>query len=206
MEKVVREHYCNEAKKYGDSSKSTMDDEIVRERELQMISNFLKLKGKHPKKVLDLGCGNGYCLERMSKEHPKNQYYGLDFSKELIDIAKKRDISCKFLYGDVIGMEFEENSFDIVYTERCLINIFDWNKQKKALKEIHRVLKPQGHYLMIECFTDGLENNNRARKECGLSELKSLPFNKYFDKGLFLQGIQDFFTVKDLKDFPNNFL
>lgn len=54
---------------------------------------------------------------------------------------------------------------------------------------------------MIECFTDGLLNNNKARKECGLSELKEAYHNKYFDKDLFLQAISKIFTVVEPAQF-----
>ena len=43
------------------------------------------------------------------------------------------------------------------------------------MREIARILKPGGHYLMIECFNDGLANNNRAREELGAKRRELLP-------------------------------
>jgi ubiquinone/menaquinone biosynthesis C-methylase UbiE len=91
-------------------------------------------------------------------------------------------MNCHFLQGDVRKLNFENNTFDVIYTERCLINIRNWAEQKLALKEIHRVLKTNGRYVMIECFTDGHNNYNKARTEIGLPEIKIPEVNLFFDK------------------------
>lgn len=218
-DELVKEHYKDEAEKHGASLQSTMEDEIVREREIELILNFFKSIGVTSKNgalnILDLGCGNGYALSRLSKSLPANAYWGLDFSEDLAAIAKSRKLSnCKFTTGDARSLSLEDNFFDVVYSERCLINILDWEEQKLALKEIGRILKPNGYYLMIECFTDGLENNNRARRECGLEELKEAYHNKYFVKELFFEAIRDKFeviepsrlSVNGLQLIHNNFL
>jgi ubiquinone/menaquinone biosynthesis C-methylase UbiE len=96
-----------------------------------------------------------------------------------------------------------------VYTERCLINILDWEGQSQALREIARVLKPGGSYLMIECFTDGLANNNKARAECGLQPIDAAYHNLYFDPEKFAAAIAPLFDrVTDESSFPlpGNFL
>src|SRR5437660_3719880 len=124
-------------------------------------------------RVLDLGCGNGYALSVLAQAQPALRYCGVDFSEELLAIAKSRALSgCEFKEADARSLPFVDSSFDLVYTERCLINILDWEGQRQAFREINRVLETGGHYLMIECFDDGLENNNRARKECGLDEIQ----------------------------------
>ncbi len=97
---------------------------------------------------------------------------------------------CELRLGDARALPYENGSFDLVYSERCLINILDWEGQKKALGEIHRVLRPGGHYLMVECFTDGLENNNRARRELGLPDIQGAYHNRYIQKELFLTALE----------------
>ena len=203
----VMNHYREEAMKFGDSSKSTMDDEIIRKKEGDFILSFLGFKSPSSGKVLDLGCGNGYCLEEATKKYIHNQYWGLDLNPDLLDIAKNRNLSsCKFVKSDARQLPFEDNLFDIIYTERCLINILDWDGQKKALKEIHRVIKPESYFLMIECFTDGLMNNNKARQECGLPPLKERFHNKYFNKEDFFKEIEGMFSLEELDNFQYNFL
>ncbi len=203
---LVKKHYKEQAAKYGASPQSTMEDEVIREKEITLILNFCAMSknklGNRNLRILDLGCGNGYALSVLSKGYPANSYWGVDFSKELLSIAKDRKLpNCRFMQGDVRRLSFDSKMFDVVYSERCLINILNWEEQKLVLHEIRRVLVLGGYYLMIECFTDGLLNNNKARKECGLSELKEAYHNKYFDKDLFLQAISKIFTVVEPAQF-----
>jgi len=199
-DEIVQAHYQSVAEKYGDSPRATMEDEVVREKEIHQILDFVSalenLADNEPLRVLDLGCGNGYTLGALSKANPANYYYGTDFSEALLAIPRPREsASCEFRHADARDLPFESDFFDAVYTERCLINILDWEQQQRALQEIARVLKPGGPYLMIECFTDGLANNNRARQECGLDEIKAAYHNKYLEKDLCFKAMTDWFTV-----------
>ena len=92
-------------------------------------------------------------------------------------------------------MPFRDESFDLVYTERCLINILNWEGQKVAIQEIWRLLRPMGYCLLIECFTDGMACLNQARKECGLPVLSEAHHNRYLDKEAFFEFVGRMFTV-----------
>ena len=202
---IMLEHYVNEAIKWGDSSSSTMEDDVVRQKEVELISSFI---GTIADKsiIVDVGCGNGYTLEVLSKVFPSHHYWGLDLTPELLAIAKNRSLSnCKFALRSVHSLPFETNILDVVFTERCLTNVLTWSGQLEALNEIYRVLRPGGYYLMIECFTNGLDNNNRARLECGLTELKAVSFNNYIDKELFLDYVMGKFIIEEAL-VPYNFL
>jgi ubiquinone/menaquinone biosynthesis C-methylase UbiE len=175
-----------------------MDDDLVRNRELQMIDEVTKFLSRKKRKlnVLDLGCGNGYALSILSKSQPHNEYTGLDFTREMIGICLSRNLpNCRFVKGDARHTFLPDNRFHLVFTERCLINIPQWEEQIKALNEIHRILKPSSHLLLIECFTDGLKDLNRAREECGLPSLEPKPYNLYLDKEKFLQALEGKFKV-----------
>jgi ubiquinone/menaquinone biosynthesis C-methylase UbiE len=200
-DEVIREHYKGVAEKYGDSPRSSMEDEFVRSKELECIVNFyrfVKEQAQHPLKVLELGCGNGYALEALSALDRSDQFWGLDFSDELLAIAHNRPMpNCVLEKGDARALSAELPLFDCVYTERCLINILDWNEQQEALRQIAKVLKPGGYFLMIEGFADGLRNYNKARLECGLTEVKPAVHNRNFEKEELFAGIRELFTVVD---------
>ena len=205
---IVKEHYQKESVFLDGLNNSTMKDKIVLQKEVEFISEFIKIS--NPQRVLDLGCGNGYTLNIVGQKYPSIKFYGTDFVDELLYIAKKINLpNCDIQKNDVRQLLIGNNNFDLVYTERCLINILDWEEQKKVLSEIYRVLKLGGYYLMIECFTDGLQNYNKAREEIGLVPLKEAYHNKYFNKEQFMNEIKDKFTIinsnwGDL--FPYNFL
>jgi ubiquinone/menaquinone biosynthesis C-methylase UbiE len=219
-DRIIKEHYKQESRSLDSFNQSTMKDEVVLTKEVEFILNFidalpLESKGKNAK-VLDLGCGNGYTLNIVARSHPQIDVFGLDLVDELISISKIIMLeNCKVIQGDARKLCFQDNYFDVIYTQRCLINILDLEEQKLALREIHRTLKADGYYLMIECFSDGLTNYNAARKECGLDEIKEAYHNKYFEKDLFMKAIEGLFSIVDPKDidpnkgdcmFPSNFL
>ncbi len=203
-DELIRRHYREIAEKHGASPRSSMEDDFVRQKELEWITAFVGAVGGRgkPLRVLDLGCGNAYTLEQVARAHPRHKYFGVDFTEELLAIARARKIKgAEFFQGDARSLRFRGGSLDLVYTERCLINILDEEEQAKALHEIARVLRRGGHYLMIECFTDGLAGNNKARRECGLPEIPEAYHNKYIDHERFRAAIRRKFAVLDPKQF-----
>ena len=177
-----------------------MEDVIIRQKELESIFSFFNLREVRviANKVLEIGCGNGYTLQQLAEMHANTSFHGMDFSDDLLAIAAKRKIhNGSFSQGDVRHLEFEDASFDIVYTERCLINLLSWQDEQKGLGEINRILKKGGFYFMVESFTDGFENLNKARNELGLNSIPVAHHNLYFNKELFMQFVSPFFKVVD---------
>ena len=204
-DELVRAHYRHVAESHGASPRSGMEDDYVREKELEWISrcqDLLRLRHHQPLQILDLGCGNGYALARLSDKPLPDRYWGVDFSEDLLEIAKSRNLSgCVLMQGDARRLAFEAETFDFVYTERCLINILDPREQIQAVHEIARVLKSGGDYLMIECFSDGLANNNKARADCGLPAITEAPHNRYFEKEVLFAETRNIFKVIDSAEF-----
>jgi ubiquinone/menaquinone biosynthesis C-methylase UbiE len=64
-------------------------------------------------KVLDLGCGNGRLYEFFSGRNI--DYTGVDFSENLIRIAKEK-YGDKFVEGDILNLPFSEQKFDSVWS------------------------------------------------------------------------------------------
>jgi ubiquinone/menaquinone biosynthesis C-methylase UbiE len=215
-DELIRAHYKAVAQKYGASPRSSMEDDFVRTKEIECIVYFHRFMkeeaAQHPLKVLEVGCGNGYALEVLSSLDGTDQFSGVDFSEELLSIARERQLpNCLFMQGDARALGAEPEFFDWVYTERCLINILDSDEQLEALRQIAKVLKPNGYYLMIEGFADGLRNYNKARSECGLPEVKEALHNRNFEREEIFAGIRDLFTLVEgsqLENYstPSNFL
>lgn len=201
-DEAIRKHYLDEAERHGQGAASTMDDEIIRARELEMIRRFLQrasglqVQQRRSLRVLDLGCGNGYALAQLAPQWPRHEWHGLDFVEAMLELARARRLpGVELRQGDARAMPYEDSFFDAVYSERCLINLLTWEDQVAALRELGRVVRPGGHVLMIECFTDGLENNNRARAEFGLEPLAARHHNLYFDKAAWRGAIEPHFDV-----------
>ncbi len=91
--------------------------------------------------VLDLGCGNGRFYEFIEN---KANYFGVDNSKELIDIAQKRYPKANFKLGDALKIPFPDNYFDKVFSISVLHHFPSKKLRQDFLKECKRVLKPKG--------------------------------------------------------------
>lgn len=97
------------------------------------------------KKVLDIGCWTGQ-FEQIACKYTK-QIVGIDPGVEAIKTAKKLVPKAKFFVGDALNLKFKDNSFDTV-TIMDVIEHIPKGTEEKCLKEIKRVLKPNG-YLII---------------------------------------------------------
>lgn len=181
-EKEIKLYYKKQAEKFGTNERSTISDANTRKLEVDALLKYIK----DGKKVLEIGCGNGYAAKVIAQKKQIN-LTAIDFSEDLIGVAKKQQIKnakgkVVFKIGNAVNLEFSDESFDVVFTERCLINLITWESQKKALSEIFRVLKKNGIFIMMEAFTDGWENINETRREVGLNPIPPSDHNLFFDK------------------------
>ncbi|MBS1920212.1 MAG: class I SAM-dependent methyltransferase [Bacteroidetes bacterium] len=197
-DQIIKDHYKIQAGKHKGSATSTMEDLTTRQKEVNLIQNFFRtpaIKNKC-KEVLEIGCGNGYTLSLLTSEFPDYNFLGLDFSEDLLKIANDRQLSgARFEQGDVRKLRFEDNSFDVVFTERCIINLLSWEEQQQGLNEMHRVLKKGGYILFIESFSDGYNNLNIARNQMGLESIPMPHHNLYFEKEAFETFVSKKFSV-----------
>ncbi|MEK7169194.1 MAG: methyltransferase domain-containing protein [Patescibacteria group bacterium] len=97
------------------------------------------------KKVLDIGCWTGQ-FEQIASKYTK-KIVGIDPGIDAIKTAKRFVLNADFYVGDALNLKFKSNSFDTV-TILDVIEHIPRESEEKCLKEIGRVLKPNG-YLII---------------------------------------------------------
>jgi len=120
------------------------DFSITREKEWKELE-FLKDLVKEGEKILDIGCGNGRLLKFF---HKNIRYFGVDFSENLIEIAKGKYPQANFLVANVLNLPFKDNFFDKVFSIATLHHIPSEKFRLLALKEIKRVLKDGGELIL----------------------------------------------------------
>jgi ubiquinone/menaquinone biosynthesis C-methylase UbiE len=154
---------------------STSRDFNLRELEISFIAKHL-VTGR----VLDIGCGNGYTLLCLARKY-KADFLGLDFSPNMVESARKltekfaaelRSIP-EFRVCDIRSLPFGDDSFDSIISERCLLNLPSREDQYRTIREVHRVLRHGGVYLMVEGTEDGLSRLNQVRERLGLNAIPS---------------------------------
>ena len=105
-------------------------------------------------KVLEIAPGPGFFAIELAKIG-KYQITGLDISKTFVDIAKRNarqeHVEVDFRQGNASAMPLPEGSFDFVLCRAAFKNFSD---PVGALREMRRVLKPEGRALVIDLRKD----------------------------------------------------
>jgi ubiquinone/menaquinone biosynthesis C-methylase UbiE len=180
----------------------------LRELEINLACEYLT----DGYKTLDVGCGLGYAVVQYATRFSIDAY-GIDYAanmvkgaKELLDKNKPRlRGTVHFQEGTVLELPYQEYHFDVVTSARCLMALLDWDLQKKALKEIHRVLKPRGSLVLMEGTFEGLQRLNEVRKLFDLEEIppdgRDRLFTLKFKERELLKFCKVLFTVERIQRF-----
>lgn len=112
------------------------------------------IKTLKPGKALDVGCGEGiYSIYLTSKGF---DVVGIDFSEKAIKYAKanakKRKADVKFIIMDIMNLSRLKTKFDFIL-EWTIMHHVPYEKRKKYVKQICKVLKKGGKYLSVS-FND----------------------------------------------------
>ncbi len=197
------------SKKIKSEMGNTLDDVNLRKMEIKAILKYIQ----NGQKVLDVGCGNGFSTINFASV--KNiSIDGIDYSKQMIENAKKlftlkkNNIKgkVKFFQSDVLNNKIEENKYDVIITERCLINLGTWENQKKALTNLYKYLKPGGKLLMLEGFKDNLDEINKIRKKYRLKPINIVWHNLFFEKAKFEKFISKHFKIENIDNFGSTYM
>jgi len=160
------------------------------------IKEALKFLPKNPK-ILDVACGSGDMIAEWQKY--TNNIIGLDPSKGMLEVAKKRFPKIPFYEGLAQNLPFNNDSFDCLSISFGLRNVIE---TQKAISEFHRILKPNGILLILE-FTKS-EKSSVLRDCVDFYSNNILPkiggiISKNRDAYKYLpNSIQNFYTSKEL--------
>lgn len=108
----------------------------------QFIDPLIETIALQPKmKVLDIACGPGYVSQRLFEQGAL--VTGIDFSSEMIKLAKQLYPHIDFREGDAQYLDFADASFNDVVMNFGMLHLA---KPRTAIAEASRVLKKGGHY------------------------------------------------------------
>lgn len=153
-----------EAEAHFDEIAAEYEGEIpahVRERllvkKIDIMAGTLAAHGiRPPGRGLDLGCGQGwYLAEMQARGYPTD---GTDYSTGQLErlranlAAPARDRTL-LVKADAQALPFADDSYDFVYGINAIHHILSPDAQQRALREIVRVLRPGGVFLLHEINT-----------------------------------------------------
>jgi ubiquinone/menaquinone biosynthesis C-methylase UbiE len=122
------------------------------------VVNKVDVKGKD---VLEVGSGRGGGASYITRYYEPKSYTAMDIASSVIDFCNKYHNveGLKFITGVAEEPPFADNSFDIVVnveSARCYKSI------KTFFNEVHRMLRPQGHFCFADMIKKGEYDEIRA--------------------------------------------
>jgi SAM-dependent methyltransferase len=102
--------------------------------------------------ILDVGCGGGKMVNRLANLAVRGKVVGIDYSKDMVEYSKSlndkliAEKHVEIFEESVDKMSFSDNTFDLVTSVETY---YFWPNFPNALREIKRVLKPNGKLLLI---------------------------------------------------------
>jgi len=194
--KIIKEHWEN-------METVSLRDRNLQELERKTIIDFIEKTNR--KTIKDIGCGDGSDTIYFAKEVQK--VFAYDYSDAMLEKASKtlKDVKNVNLNKlNILEDSFEEKT-DIAITKRMLINLGNFDNQKKAIKKIYDSLNSDGYYIMLETSIDGLDNLNELRETFKYPKIPEPFHNTLFKLDILKDFLKDFFIVEDIKYFSTYF-
>lgn len=164
---------------WNDPNIESMYDKNLINLEIDLISSQI-MSGST---ILDAGCGEGEGTLDYSMI-PRTTVYAADFSETRLEKAKERlkdRQNVKLLKIDFLDNFEFDTEFDVIVSQRFLINLMDFELQKDVILRLSKVLKKGGKLIMLEGSLDGVKQLNDFRKIYGLQPIPVKWHNKFFD-------------------------
>ncbi|MCJ7655235.1 MAG: class I SAM-dependent methyltransferase, partial [Dehalococcoidia bacterium] len=215
MGQKIKEYWDERAKQYSGVPAATTNDVYLRELEISTIVQTLhEIQIPCDGSALDVGCGDGYSTLKVAQATSGLRFLGIDYSENMIKNACERfethpELKARvaFVIGDVMELRKAcgDSAYDVVLSDRCLINLDSIESQRYAMAQIAEHTKPGGYYIAIENFIEGHENMNRARHAVGVPEIPVRWHNLYFKEHEFIRSAERFFEDIVFKDFSSSY-
>lgn len=192
---------------------------------LKIVTDDVPQRGK----VIDLMCGPGYLLGKISKQRKDLELEGLDNDSRYIDYASKKYPEMIFSLDDVLNWKPEKKYNAILLTGG--LHHIEFENQEKLLKLIHNALTRNGILILADPFIDSYKDEKErkiAATKLGYEYLKAilendapddivkatidLIYNDVLLKGEYKTSINRlkdiskkiFLNIKEQKIWPNN--
>lgn len=197
----------------------TFDSRVVNYEQLHQIDNeqithLLEAIDLQPnQKVLDGCCGYGSVTKWLVNDVNKYivstcSFFLLDESPVQIERAKENlrgNTNLTFLVGDVTSLPYEDNFFDTVIIKMGL-HENPKEVQEKIIREVHRVLKPEGKFVVWELYLNELTQpifQSFIHKKDELAGFDTLAQKRYFPRG---DELRDLITNAEFENFIEHYV
>ncbi len=174
------------------------NEKVTPEKYRRIIDELKIVKGH---KILDVGTGTGVLILYFLEKGIPVEIYAIDYSEKMVEKFREKKFpeNVKSFVMDIHKTDFENEFFDRVVANACFPHFED---KEKALKEIYRILKKGGIFVISHPtgrkFVNELHRNTHPLIKNdiipGIKKLKEFVENIGFK---FIKGIdeKDFFLM-----------
>ncbi len=134
------------------------DNNPIRNKDVDTEIAVILAAGKDDVKILDLACGTGNYLKTQSEYyHDTNvKWTGMDKSKEMLKYARAKNSNVEFIWASAENICNYESEFDYIRNEFSFHHFTD---KAAAARNIARMLKPDGLFIMVNICPDYMHNS-----------------------------------------------
>lgn len=164
---------------WNEPAVESMYDKNLLNAEIELIRKHIPEGAK----ILDAGCGEAEGTLVYSLI-PGTTVHAVDFSETRLQKARERlagrqNVTCKQV--DFLGEYEMDYDYDVVISQRFLINLMEWKLQQQVLLDLTSRLKRGGRLLMLEGSQQGVDSLNEFRAALGLEPIPVKWHNLFFD-------------------------
>ena len=124
-------------------------DKMDRVNEPLFALTLASMRPAARERLLEIGFGTGTYMARLFAEADGLELHGIDYSPEMVARAARSNPDLvdagrlRLVHGASDELPFAGRHFDKVF---CNMVVYFWDEPEAHLAEIHRVLKPGGHF------------------------------------------------------------
>jgi ubiquinone/menaquinone biosynthesis C-methylase UbiE len=174
-----------------DPVSNLLDKDFIMKREASLYLKLLENIDTNNKNILDVGCGRGGGVALYKKYFNFKNVYGCDITDVNIDYAKLKHKDINFKVANAENLTYDKNTFDIITNVESMSLYID---QSKFLKNVIKLLKPDGLFICTDCSYRTLETFYKNKHLFKSIEVKDITDNV---ATACLKNIQEYSKWKD---------
>lgn len=155
--------------------------------------NLIKNNNEYPK-IIDMGCGNG-----RNMSYNNVDFTGVDNCKKFIEICKNKGF--RAICANMTNIPLHENHYDAIICIASFHHLDNNNTRLLALREMKRLLKPNGEILLSVWSINQPAKTKRTFNEYGDNIVLWSKYNRLFERYYYifkLEELQELFQTVGL--------
>lgn len=161
-------HFDNWAKQY-EATILSKKDQYPFAGYFEILEFLKKEMTKGCNSILDMGTGSGYMLSKIL-EGSNADYFGLDFSEKMLQIAQSKFEPSHFLQWDLaketLPEQIENRKFDLILSAYTMHH-FETEKKLEILLLYKKLLGEKGRIVIPDISFETIEARNKVKEQVG---------------------------------------